>query len=1071
LLDCQIRAGDGPAAAATLDRLKTGGVPPAVGEYHAARLLMLGGRHFDAARALDRVRQELQHDPPLSRDANLLLGRCYQQFGEADRALAAFRRAVPADPTDPLWVPAVGGVAEAEAALGQVDAALGTYRKLKDRAGGAWLPVARLEMISALQTPAQERDWGRTSEAVAEAERALPDSPEVAVLKADLAHFRGKAEEAGKVLDAARAAHPKATGVWLATAARYERDGDLTRATETLAEAERAAGDSPELRLAKARLWAAAKGPDPAARFTELSAGGEAFGRDGHRRLLKGLAELAAAAGLGEAAGGLWDRVVAVAPDDLTAQLVRFDRAVAAGDEQTMDRVRVEIERIDGEGGLSARLVRALQLVWKAQRRADPSGLRAAADLLDGLARERAGWPRVTLARAVVHDLRNETTAAAAKYQQAIEGGEANPQAVRRLMELLTGSGRDAEAEAVFRKLADGSTASADVQRLAAEVSLRTGNQKEALKQAALAVSDTSANPADHLWVGRVFVSAGQREKAEVPFRRAVELRPESSEARLTLVQYLMDSGRKEEAVREFAAAKGQVAAADRPLFVARGHAAVGDTDAAVEAFRAARPTDPRAVRAEAEFLYHAGRLGEARDAFHRVLKLSGSEAEETEHARRMLAICYAADADPDSGRRGLEVLGLAEGGVVRPLTGSETPAQQRTRAVALALQPDRPSKREAVRSLEAIRDKLTPADLFLLTQLYAATGERPKARLVLADLMRVAGRVPVYVAYYALWLIREKDSAAAGEWVERFARLQPGTFLSAELTARLLAARNDLKGARAALLPRAEGAKPMVGQVARVCEEIGLHDDAEALYRRLWEENKTTKPEAGLALAAYLGRRGRGDEALKLCDAVRKSVPPAAVGDVAVHVLYAAESPAAEAMKTVGGWLEEAAKADKGPARAALVRQLAAVRNLQGDYAGAADLYRRVLAANERDVLALNNLAFLLSAHEGKHDDALGLLDRARRVSGPHPDLDDTEAVVRLNRGEPAAARKLLDGVVAHLPSGSAYFHLALAEQAGKRDLEARAAWKQAAEAGLRRADLHPLERDAYDRLAKRGW
>ncbi len=1070
LLDCQIRAGDA-AATSTLDRLKSAGLPPAVGEYHTARLLMVRGKPIDAARALDRVRQELQHDPALTREANLLLGRCYQQFGEADRSLAAFRRAVPADPTDPLWVPAVSGVAEAEAALGQVDAALVTYRKLKDRAGGAWLPVARLEMISALQTPARERDWQPTSEAVMGAERALPDSPEVAVLRAELAYFQGKAEEARTILDAARTAHPKSTSVWLATAVRYERDGDLTRASETLAAAEKAAGDSPELRLAKARVRVAAKEPNLTARFTELAAGGEAFGRERHRQLLKGLAELAAAAGAWEAAGGLWDQVVVVAPDDLTAQLVRFDRAVAAANEQEMDRVRVEVERIDGEGGPSARLVKALQLVWKAQRRADPSGLRAAADLLDGLARERAGWARVTLAQAVVHDLRREFTAAAAKYQQAIEGGEANPQAVRRLMELLTSGGRDAEAEAVFRKLADRSAATADVQRLATEVSLRTNNLTQALELAARAVSDSSTSPADHTWVGRVFVSAGQREKAETSFRRAVELKPESADVRLTLVQYLMESGRKEEAVKEFAAAKETVSAAERPLFVARGHVAVGDTDAAVDAFRAARATDPRAVRAEAEFLFHSGRLGDARDAFHRVLKRPGLEAEEAEHVRRMLAICYAADRDPDAARRGLEVLGLTENGVVRPLTGSETPAQQRTRAVALALQPDRTSKKEAVRSLEAIRDKLTPTDLFLLVQLYAATGERSKARLVLADLIRVAGRVPVYVAYYALWLIREKDLPAADEWVGRFAQLQPGTFLSAELSARLLAARNDLKAARAALLPKAEGPKGAVGQVARVCEEIGLHDDADALYRRLWEENKATRPEAALVVAAYYGRRGRTDEALRLCDAVRKRVPPAVVGDVAVHILYAAETPATEAMKTVAGWLEEAAKAVEGQARTVLVRQLAAVRNLQGDYTGAMDLYRRVLAANERDPLALNNLAFLLSTHQNKHDDALALLDRARRVTGSHPDLDDTEAVVRLNRGEADAARKLLEGVAAQMPTGPSYFRLALAEQAGKRELEARAAWKQAIEAGLRRADLHPLEREAYDRMAKRGW
>jgi tetratricopeptide (TPR) repeat protein len=603
---------------------------------------------------------------------------------------------------------------------------------------------------------------------------------------------------------------------------------------------------------------------------------------------------------------------------------------------------------------------------------------------------------------------------------------------------------------------------------------LRTNKHAEALKHAAEAVSDTSTNPADHIWVGRVFMTAREREKAEAPFRRAVALRPDSADVRLTLVQYLVNVGRKDEAAKEFAAAKETVTATDRPLFVARCHAVLCDADAAVEAFRAARqanPTDPRTVRAEAEFLFHAGRLGDARDAFHRVLKFGGLEPEDNESARRMLAMCYAADGDPESARRGLEVLGLAENGIVRPLTGTETPAQQRTRAVALALQPDRTSKKEAASALEAIRDKLTPADLFLLAQLYAKIGDRPRVRLVLSDLVRVAGHERVYVAYYAKWLLREKDLRAADEWVGKFAKLEPDSLLSAELTARLLAARNDLSGARAALLPKTEGPKGAVGPVAQICEQIGLLEDADSLYRRLWDENKTARPETGLVVAAYYGRRGRTDEALALCDTVRKSVRASVVGDVAVYILYAAQTPSKEAMKTVAGWLEEAAKTADGQPRTELVRQLATLRNLQGDYPGAMDLYRRVLAANQKDALALNNLAFLMSAHEGKHDDALALLDRARRVIGHHPALDDTEAMVRLNRGEPDAARKLIEGVVVQTPTGTAYFHLALAEQAAKRQLEAQAAWQRATEAGLRRADLHPLEREAYNQMADRRW
>ena len=220
--------------------------------------------------------------------------------------------------------------------------------------------------------------------------------------------------------------------------------------------------------------------------------------------------------------------------------------------------------------------------------------------------------------------------------------------------------------------------------------------------------------------------------------------------------------------------------------------------------------------------------------------------------------------------------------------------------------------------------------------------------------------------------------------------------------------------------------------------------------------------------MAAFYARRGRTADALLVCEQVRAKVPASAWGGVAVAALYAAHVPAAGDVAKVAGWLEGAAGAP-GAGRSVLLQQLAAVRNLQGDYAAAMTLYRRATEADGRDAVAMNNLAYLLSAREGRHDDALRLLERAKAVAGPNPSLMDTEALVRLNRGEAEAARKLLEAVAAEAPSGPAYFHLARAELAAGRELEARAAWLRAGELALRPADLHPLERPAYEQVAAR--
>ena len=117
--------------------------------------------------------------------------------------------------------------------------------------------------------------------------------------------------------------------------------------------------------------------------------------------------------------------------------------------------------------------------------------------------------------------------------------------------------------------------------------------------------------------------------------------------------------------------------------------------------------------------------------------------------------------------------------------------------------------------------------------------------------------------------------------------------------------------------------------------------------------------------------------------------------------------------------------------------------------------------------------MAYLLSTRENKHSEALALISQARQNIGPHPVLLDTEALILLNsRQSPEElnrALKLMQDVVAQEPSGSAYFHLAQVELALNHDIDARAAWREAQERGLKPGDLHPLERESYDKLKEK--
>ncbi|MBP3960487.1 tetratricopeptide repeat protein [Gemmata sp. G18] len=1074
LLGYQILAGDAPGASETLGKLKGRGLTPTQAELYEGRILILRSEWYEAAAALERVRTTTVDNPALEREANLYLGRCYEQLGIKDRRLDAFNRAVPVDTTDALWVPALLGVAEAETALGKTDAALQVYMKLQTQAPGVWLQVARLQMLKALQTPADKnRNWRDTEEALKNAEQILPKSTDVRLLRATLLATQGNAAEARTRLEVLKSERPKDAAVWIALAAQDQHDGKPKQALETLNAAEKEIGDSHTLRLARAKLWVDVKEPELSQKLQTLASDLHKFSPEQQRFLLSGLAELATATVTGPLGGQLWDRVAELRQFDLGVQLTRFDLAVRSGDESKIASVLEKIREIDGEAGSAARLSRALVLIWRAQNKKEPAGLNEADLLLAGLERERSGRARVVFAQALVDDLRGQPSALA-KYQKAVEAGETSPDALRRLIELLHAAGRSKEAESYLAKLPKEALANSSMLRLAAELSLPT-NKALAITYAERTIPDNSTNPAEYIWQGQIFSRAGDATKAEAAFRKATAVRPDALDGWLVLIEHqTLTQGKKDknEGERTFDEAKDKVAKAERTLFLALAHTILGKGDKAAEAYKQARverPTDLRTLQAEADFLFKYakydkdGHSTEAVEAYRRVLALSTASPADKDAARQRIVLILASSPNYAVSRQALLELGAAQD-------------DRRSRLMALAFQRDRASRLEAIGMLEADRKGtergLTPEDQFLLAQLYRMVGDRSQVRLVMSNLLEKNGEVPLYVRFYGSWLLLIGDSRAAEEWVKRLGALQPDAFGTAELQARLAAAKGkgDLAAARNIIVPRADRPGAPVQAVATICESIKLYEDAERLFQRATDRAKEKRPEAPLVLAGFYGRRGRTADALRICDEVRKAVPAATAlaGKFAVEALYSNPVSAPADTNRVADWLDEAAKKADAKTKAILVQLLASVRNLQGNYAEAMRLYRDAIDTNKDDVLALNNLAFLVSAQEKNHDEALRLIKRAQGAGGTLPELLDTEALILLQKKDFGAARRLLETVTVEDPSGTAYYHLAQVElAAGDRKLEAKRAWQQAEDFGIKLADLHPLERAEFERVS----
>jgi tetratricopeptide (TPR) repeat protein len=227
----------------------------------------------------------------------------------------------------------------------------------------------------------------------------------------------------------------------------------------------------------------------------------------------------------------------------------------------------------------------------------------------------------------------------------------------------------------------------------------------------------------------------------------------------------------------------------------------------------------------------------------------------------------------------------------------------------------------------------------------------------------------------------------------------------------------------------------------------------------------RTGQPAAELGAAQYLARAGQTEQALAVCEAARGIASPQAVAVTAVGVLREGQ-PTSDQINRVEAWIREGMKVKADSLF--LVVQLANIKDLQGNYGESERLYQSVLTENNRAVVALNNLAWILALQAREVDKAKGLIDRAIELSGPAAALLDTRGKVHLAMGQAKQAAEDFRDSLADDPSPVTRFHLALALQKAGDKRGATEALRQAELDGFQPGDLHPLERPAYQSLSK---
>lgn len=788
--------------------------PSAPIDFLKARLLMEEREWYDASRLLEKIRPNLVGWPTLLKQADLRLGQCYKALRQPDLQLTAFRRASGSDPT---WIPARMGVAEALVAKGDTRQALQEYEQLariqipNPLKAQVLLDWARLLIVTAQRGREDSaRSWQLAGIALDGLEKIAPGAPEVPILRSEVLLGSGDRQKAEELLQRAFARSPKSVEYRLGLSVFAERRGDFDEAQRLLDEAKKDLGDSVELRLAQARHLQVRRDPEIQEKLRKLTEGADAFSEDERLKLYTGVAAVSMALNDFDETERLLRLVARENQSLLQVRLQLFDLALVSKRTSALEDLIKEIERIEGTGPLwnYATAVHSYVMALKArdEKKQDELSrlcLKARAHL-EAAAPLRPEWTRIPLLLAQVAELQQDDAAAMLNYARAIDLGEKDVRVLSHAVVLLYQHQRFKEASELISHLkAQGTLFSSDMLRLAAEISLQTQDNRGALEWTTqFAKSLKGSN--ELVWLGQKQWVLEQYDEAEKNFRKAIAVDETAPEPRVAFVLSLaarltklrqdfagarVNPQRRAEAVKlaadvenleikikgEIETASQKVVADKAPLALALCYESIGDTEQAearYQEFLKAAPADLGGLRRVADFYCRLGRPSEAVPYFEQITAPSSKASPEERHrVRRDLAMTLADCRDQTSVNK---AVALMKENLQDEFASVE---DRRVHGKILASVRTRTSWRDAAKTFEDLVTQQTakrldplPEDLYNLVQIYINLGDQTRADKWMRELVSHPNFKiePRYVAEYIAFLLSRNDVEQADLWVRR---------------------------------------------------------------------------------------------------------------------------------------------------------------------------------------------------------------------------------------------------------------------------------------------------------------
>ncbi len=1035
---------------------------------------MRQGQFDEAVTGLEKIRSKLS--PALMPQANFMLGQCYQAKGNAVQAADAYRRAAK---SSNRWATPWLALAELAAGSGSIENAMSEISQgLVDMPGDPTLMLAQARMAWRLQLmkPFAQRDFQLIERMITRLEEVAPNSPALALFKADFVASRTNLTQAIDTLAESARRQPNNSRLWITWASALSRTGKFSEAEKVLDQSREANGERADLRLAMSQL-AMARGDENRARQVlaenadKLPPGERGAVYRALGNLLLRQKDLNGATKAFEA----WQLLI---PNDPAPALALVQVALTGADESL---IRKRVDALKGKDSRDVywRLARIQELlrippedVQKPEKLEErlTEALKFSNEIIESGTAQAQGL----VLRASVLERRGKLEEAVADLRKAIdlEGGSG---AVRPLCQVLARLGRFSEIEQLRVKM---SSLPAPIEQMIAELAIQTGKSDIARSIADRILEQNPEEVATNIWYARLLSSLGQKVAAEESLKKFASRRGNEAAPWMALLVFQTQNLNRDGAAATLRNIREKVKSDKPELLLAQAFEVSNLPTEADTHFKAALklyPEDTVTLQSALTFYTRYGRKAECEQILRQILQRSPN----LNWARRQLALNLSERVGDEKAWK--EAFNLMIGG-----TGDVTdePINDRlVRAIVLARGGELNRRSSAIAELESLIPTLADPSLAheVLARIYSddQTKLAEAKRHAEAAVAQNENSLPL-VEFCVDLAIRSNDMPMAEKHLARLDLMEPGGLRVLGLRSRLLSVNGRYAEAASLIQRHIERLKAaaqldplretesvnQARNLLRTMVQLGPFDQVEPSARKvvaLW-------PRLAHMLAPPLASLGRTDEAIAMLkqgaengdwrEAAINAVSMASRKDAPAKLVQAGDDLIAEALI-------------KLPGQTDVLQAQAFLRHAQKRYEEELAIYEKIRSINPSDIRYLNNMAWTMAENLQRFDDALKVIDDAIGRIGKRPSFMDTRGVIltRMGRYREAiadleSAREASEIISDGQPVGAIHFHLARAYLLDGQPEKARAMIDAGKKLGLNDGQLEPTEMDDYRKL-----